>query len=246
MRLHTREWGAGERTALLVHGMAVDSRTFNRLAAELVRRGYRVLAVDLRGHGRSPRGYYSPAALAADVAETVPAGVDLALGHSYGTVVLSLAAPRLAPRRVVYAEPYWNVVGEELPQVAADYLADAAAAPGERWTAQDVRDHEAARACWDPRTLLDLRRFDTPATPDPSAAPVLVQFAERSGYSAALDESDLRARGFEVHTVPDAGHNLHVDNLPATAASLDRWLGPAEPPGAAAGGGQAVGPKAAR
>jgi len=41
--------------ALLIHGVTSSSRTWWRLAPELVRQGFRVLAVDLRGHGASPR-----------------------------------------------------------------------------------------------------------------------------------------------------------------------------------------------
>lgn len=59
MQLHTREWGTGDRTALLVHGIMSDSRTWRRVGPALAERGYRVLAVDLRGHGRSPRGEYT-------------------------------------------------------------------------------------------------------------------------------------------------------------------------------------------
>jgi pimeloyl-ACP methyl ester carboxylesterase len=70
VRLATRSWGHGvvdgiavEPTgadadrplALLIHGVTSSSRTWWRVAPELVRRGYRVLAVDLRGHGASPR-----------------------------------------------------------------------------------------------------------------------------------------------------------------------------------------------
>lgn len=40
--------------ALLIHGVTSSSRSWWRLAPELVRRGFRVLAVDLRGHGASP------------------------------------------------------------------------------------------------------------------------------------------------------------------------------------------------
>lgn len=71
-------------------------------------RGYRVVAVDLRGHGLSGRaGSYTAQDHADDLAETLPRGAELALGHSLGGLTLSLAAERLAPRRAVYAEPAW-------------------------------------------------------------------------------------------------------------------------------------------
>jgi hypothetical protein len=42
------------------------------------------------------------AELAADVVESVPAGPDLALGHSLGGAVLTKALPGLAPARAIY------------------------------------------------------------------------------------------------------------------------------------------------
>jgi pimeloyl-ACP methyl ester carboxylesterase len=79
---------------VLVHGVTSSSRTWWRVGPALAERGYRVLAVDLRGHGASPRPVaglstadlaadvagLSTADLAADVAETVAAelGADVA------------------------------------------------------------------------------------------------------------------------------------------------------------------------
>jgi pimeloyl-ACP methyl ester carboxylesterase len=102
--------------AVLVHGVTSSSRTWWRVGPALARRGFRVLAVDLRGHGASPRPVAGLAAadLAADVADTVadaagvagPPGpapavpaaaasgpapavppVDLLVGHSLGALV---------------------------------------------------------------------------------------------------------------------------------------------------------------
>lgn len=56
MKLNTREWGTGDRLALLVHGIMSDHRSWRSVGPALAGRGYRVIAVDLRGHGASPRG----------------------------------------------------------------------------------------------------------------------------------------------------------------------------------------------
>jgi pimeloyl-ACP methyl ester carboxylesterase len=72
--LATRAWEDGadpsRPLAVLVHGVTSSSRTWWRVGPALARRGFRVLAVDLRGHGASPRPV-AAADLAADVAETV-------------------------------------------------------------------------------------------------------------------------------------------------------------------------------
>src|SRR5215831_11292952 len=91
MKLNVREWGTGDRFAVLIHGITSDSTGWRRLGPDLAGRGYHVLAPDLRGHGLSPRGDYSPEAWADDVVESLPARPELALGHSLGGIVLALA-----------------------------------------------------------------------------------------------------------------------------------------------------------
>ena len=72
MKLAVHESGTGPRTAVLIHGIMADYRVWNEVSLELESQGFRVIAVDLAGHGISPRSRrYSPAAWADDVAETV-------------------------------------------------------------------------------------------------------------------------------------------------------------------------------
>jgi pimeloyl-ACP methyl ester carboxylesterase len=89
MKLAVHETGAGPRTAVLVHGIMSDHRAWHRVGQELVDQGFRIIAVDLAGHGRSPRSRrYSPAAWADDVVETLRPLLtrrpDLIMGHSLG------------------------------------------------------------------------------------------------------------------------------------------------------------------
>lgn len=48
------EWGAGDRTAICVHGLTRNGRDFDWLAPALAERGWRVLCPDMPGRGRSP------------------------------------------------------------------------------------------------------------------------------------------------------------------------------------------------
>jgi pimeloyl-ACP methyl ester carboxylesterase len=54
-RISYDEYGAGERPLILVHGLLLNRRMFDRLGPEMARRGNRVIAIDLLGHGRSER-----------------------------------------------------------------------------------------------------------------------------------------------------------------------------------------------
>lgn len=113
VQLHTHTWGEGDRIALLIHGIMADHRTWRRVGPALAERGYRAIAVDLRGHGASGRGEYSPEAFADDVVETLPAGAELAIGHSLGGLTLSLAVDRLKPKRAVFSDPAWHLAAPE-------------------------------------------------------------------------------------------------------------------------------------
>ena len=96
MRLHLHEWGCADAPPVVcLHGVTSHGARFAHLAERLS--GFRVLAPDLRGHGRS--GWEPPWRLEThveDVLETAAAvRVDTAawIGHSFGgRVLLELAA----------------------------------------------------------------------------------------------------------------------------------------------------------
>jgi pimeloyl-ACP methyl ester carboxylesterase len=54
-RISYDEYGKGDRPLVLIHGLLMNRRMFDRLGPEMAARGNRVLAVDLLGHGRSAR-----------------------------------------------------------------------------------------------------------------------------------------------------------------------------------------------
>lgn len=54
-RLTYSDYGEGDRVLVLVHGLLMNRRMYDRLAPEMASRGYRVITLDLLGHGRSDR-----------------------------------------------------------------------------------------------------------------------------------------------------------------------------------------------
>ena len=54
-RLSYTEYGSGERTTVLLHGLLLSQRMHDPLARALARRGNRVITLDLLGHGASER-----------------------------------------------------------------------------------------------------------------------------------------------------------------------------------------------
>lgn len=103
-RITTYQWGAGTRTALLLHGWVGRASQFATLVRDLVAEGYRVIAFDAPAHGASP-GRRTDARDWMDAAQLLAGSdgpIDLLVGHSLGGFA-ALAATRagLAARRVV-------------------------------------------------------------------------------------------------------------------------------------------------
>ncbi|MFK0252868.1 alpha/beta fold hydrolase [Streptomyces sp. NPDC090445] len=231
MQLHTRTWGEGDRLALLIHGIMSDHRTWRRVGPALAERGYRVMAVDLRGHGASGRGEYSPALFADDVVETLPTGAELAIGHSLGGLTLSLAVDRLRPQRAVYSDPAWGLASA-VRGVSPDFLRQFKHAGREqvralnpRWADEDVDIELETLAVWDEATVPGLAPLvDAELLPDAPAVPSLVQLADPSLFLSAEQVAELEKRGFETRTVAGAGHTVHRDDFAGFMASLEGWV----------------------
>jgi len=99
-----REGGGGADDLapfLLVHGLASNAHLWDGVAARLAAAGHQVVAVDLRGHGRSakPEGPYDLPTVATDVSTLVSqlgwTGPAVLAGQSYGAIVVLEAANRL-------------------------------------------------------------------------------------------------------------------------------------------------------
>lgn len=234
MRLHTQEWGTGDRIAVLVHGIMTDHRTWHELTPVLTGMGYRVLAVDLRGHGASARGAYAPALFAEDLLDTLPRRPELALGHSLGAPALALAVEELAPARAVHSEPAWRLSGsaggldpayftffKRSPDLLTSFSRPRDATEGNHRLAAERQALDA----WDENTALALsahRLVDH--TPEKAVVPSLVQVSDPSTLVSAQGRAELVRRGFEVRTVPDAPHAIHRDRFDAFVESLSGWL----------------------
>lgn len=102
--LHARTWGAGERTALLLHGQFGSGATWWQIAPRIADQGYRVIAVDLPGHGESPPDVV--ASLDSCVQQVIAAcpTAELAMGHSLGSLVLAHCAHRIGVQRAIYID----------------------------------------------------------------------------------------------------------------------------------------------
>jgi len=129
LRLHFQEWaGADPRaTVVLVHGLGSSSHIWDLVGPLLARDGFRVVALDQRGHGESdqPDQGYDFRSIVADLSGFMEAigiaGPGVMVGHSWGASVLL---------HVAVARP---------DRAAGIVLVDGGtASPGERWSWEET------------------------------------------------------------------------------------------------------------
>lgn len=187
LRLATRSWGDEEcPLAVLVHGVTASSGTWWRVGPWFAERGWHTVAVDLRGHGESPRmsGGEGLADLVADVHGTVAPllspgeRVDVLLGHSLGALTaleFGIEHPGLV-RRLVLEDPPDSNGGTR----------------GFDGVAQDVEEG-VARTKKDPDSAARITRAENPSwTEEDVANDVAGDLACDAGPVAAMVRSGLR------------------------------------------------------
>ena len=120
-KIHYLEWGTGSKTIVLVHGSGLCASIWD-MSAQYLSSNFRVLALDLRGHGDSDKtpGHYTWPEIVSDL----PAFIEalrlediLLVGHSRGGGVASLGGALIADKiaGLVLIEPTLSL-GRILPE----------------------------------------------------------------------------------------------------------------------------------
>jgi len=255
--LATHDWppagtdaGAAAPVAVLVHGITGWWRTWWRLAPALADRGWRVIAVDLRGHGTSPRidGVATAESLAADVVATLEQlelpTVDALIGHSLGAAVsmeLLHRHPELA-RRAVLEDPPGQTRADDL-EFQADLEREVLAARRDpesevrrelaenpTWLEEDARQNVEGRALCDIGGIVASLRANTgvraPALASVIRVPALYLIADQERSALGAERAVL------MRSLPpwseavelDSGHTIHRDRFDAYLSQVGRWL----------------------
>jgi pimeloyl-ACP methyl ester carboxylesterase len=234
MKLYTREWGSGDRHAVLVHGVMSDSRNWRRVGPVLADRGYHVVAVDLRGHGHSPRAEeYTAELMAQDILESVPVEPELVMGHSLGGLTVSLAIERLRAQRVVYVDPafscpaanwFQRMLAPAFLRTLARQSATAIARRNPRWDPADVAIEVETFRVFDRAVLPVVLAPAAMRAPDTMTVPSLVVLADNSQLVKPHLAERLREDGYEVRVVPGSGHVVNRDDHDGFMQALDGWI----------------------
>jgi pimeloyl-ACP methyl ester carboxylesterase len=254
--LATHEWttasppGRDQRIAVLVHGVNGWHRTWWRVGPALAARGWRVVAVDQRGHGRSPRieGSTTTRELASDLVSTIEAiggRADLLIGHSLGGAVsaqLAATRPELVDRLVLEDPPAINRLGDlawldaldrEIRAAIRDPEAEVRRelAENPRWLEEDARQNVEGRALVDREGLLATFRADIgnrvlEILPRLTMPTLLLLAAEgQSVFPAEVRRALAPTLPANVRmAVVDAGHTIHRDRFDEWLAVVTDWL----------------------
>ena len=186
-QLHYEDYGHGA-PVLLVHGLGSSTRDWEYQVPELARH-YRVIALDVRGHGRSdkPRERYSIQGFAEDVAALIE-HLQLAQVHLVGISMGGMIGFQLGVDRPELLKSLCIV--NSGPEVKAksprDYLEIA-----KRWTLSRLLSIDTiAKALCDvrPSQLADPSLFDFPALGRRTDAPLPTAHAWLTGEDLGTDE----------------------------------------------------------
>lgn len=161
--LHALDWGGSGPLVLAAHGWRGRPTQFGRIAAALVPAGFRVVALDSPGHGRSRGQHATPRRVAGALLQAAEAlgPVHALIGHSLGGAAAAIALEfGLDARRLVL------LAAPSRPSRMISAFADRVGLPPRARQALDRRfDAHAGRP---------VARLDTVALSPPAGVDVLV------------------------------------------------------------------------
>lgn len=223
-------------TVVLLHGLMGSAESWHRVTRLLVQRGYRVLALDLPGHGLSGRDpNLTVRAAAASVVETVrslaPGEPIIAMGHSYGATVLAAAADHLEPEHAIYVDASLSLTGgHDRQALTARYESDRQARTRKNllqtrpyYSAADAEVEARAAERFDPATSASISCGPDQAWP---AAPgSIVVRADPSSWVTDDDARRFEDEGVSVRSIAGAAHTVWYSHFAEFTAALPELFG---------------------
>ena len=255
MKLARRSWGQdGRPLAVLVHGVSGSSRTWWRVGPWFAEKGWHAIAVDLRGHGASPRAPYSLTLddLAKDLYDTTrelldhAKKIDVLLGHSLGALTaLKLCQEHGDPvQRLVLEEPPGseNSDFDEVASMVESDVVRAREAPEEMrreqlkenpsWTEEDAANNVASLRECDAGPIAEVIRnglhYDLTTLVGSVEIPTLLVLGSEEQGSALPEPERTSIEKVLCRgkvAVFDAGHGVHREDFEGYVRLLGEWLG---------------------
>ena len=225
VRVHFEEFGAGD-PVVLIHGWAA-SRRFWRHQVPRLAESYRVLTLDLRGHGDSERPLpadYTALRMARDVIELcehLGIRTPSVVGHSLGGLVVSLASLEMECRSLILLSPplkmpskveiaLMGLILSVRPLARRVITPRMFAAPRPELTEfvrrESARSHPAVLK----EVLLQNAGVRLPTRLLPERTTIIVGSADRVNDPAKLERL-AHSAGARFILIPEAGHNLMLE-----------------------------------
>ncbi|HJX49729.1 MAG TPA: alpha/beta hydrolase [Gaiellaceae bacterium] len=251
MILHTYEWGDPDAPPLIcLHGVTGHGERYKRLAEEHWAKRFRVIAPDLRGHGRSgwepPWTYPTHVADLVETADALGIGEADWVGHSFGgRLVLELAAAHPERvRRAVLLDPAIQALPHIALQNAEHQLSDPVYVSAEDYAERRgdgpstpralvledaelhcdrLADGRLRRRTCQPAMVSIYGEIPTdPPPPETLRMPALLVYAPAFGL---VTEEQLAAYADRAEIVEVPGmHMVMWDAFDEVAAAVDRFL----------------------
>lgn len=240
IELRTIEWGEGERSLLLIHGLGSNARGWWRVGPALADAGFHVVAPDLRGHGQSPKaGHYRVDHYAADLLalrDHWDAVVAHSLGGGSATVVLR-QKPDWADR-VVLMDPFLIILDEKtaiewlMEDFKEEPTLERLIERNPTWDEEDTKIKLEALSQSGPEvirgTITDNPGYNLVADVVGIQVPTLVLGGDPEFLPLVppvLGESLAGMNpNVEFHMIPGGSHSMHRDEFEALMSHLLRFL----------------------
>jgi pimeloyl-ACP methyl ester carboxylesterase len=228
-----REWGSGnQKTAILLHGLASSSASWERVAEVLVGRGYHVIAPDLPGHGLSLRlNSYEISAVCELLKPALPLNPDIVIGHSLGGLLLTSLSAHLHSTKMILLDPVFTFPRKGvLEKLVKFFLLNMARErlrvlqrKAKKWSEFEINTEFLTRKQWHTESvnILDSVAVNTAAKAfSESSQEVLCLLAKHTLLVTTKFQKELKGRNFKLVTLSKAGHNLHRDSFDETMEAV--------------------------
>ena len=231
----------GDKTALLLHGMATDSYVWHAAETALHFRGYNTLTLDLSGHGDSyHQERYSFYGWIHEIMDTIDPypNIDCVVAHSLGGLLAAGVDSQIGVSKMLLIDPLLHVPSDIMQWMVKKVIFKRQNASLEQmraehpsWPDPIIHHSVSSLTKWDPRTLHALIAED--------GWDIASRFLERKNHAETLLLKpkhsflipisyipELEQRGVTVQTVAHAGHSLHLDNQRVFLDAIENLVGP--------------------
>lgn len=225
VRVHFEEFGAGD-PVVLIHGWAA-SRRFWRYQVPKLAESYRVLTLDLRGHGDSEKPLpadYTARRMARDVidlCEHLRIRAPSVVGHSLGGLVASLVSLEMECRSLILLSPppkvpskveiaLMGLILTVRPLARRVITPRMFASPRPELTEFVRRESTGIPSAVLKEVLVQNARVRLPTRLLPERTTIIVGSADRVNDPAKLERL-AHSAGARFVLIPGAGHNLMLE-----------------------------------